>query len=96
MEAWIAFCRGADWASQGWKSRERGGMRLPAAPQPRARAAPQALLSSHSLHLLHAWLQMQHQGAHALLQLQEPVAGHCGAGVLPGDSQEGKCEPSQR
>lgn len=27
-----------------------------------------------SLYLLHAWVQVQHQGAHALLQLQEPVA----------------------
>lgn len=46
-----------------------------------------------SVHLLHARLQVQHQGAHALLQLQEPPPRLRGAGLPAGGRQEGGCCP---
>lgn len=50
-----------------------------------------ASLTPHppSVHLLDAGVQVQHQGTHAVLQLQEPAPGLRGAGLPAGDLQEG-------
>ncbi|XP_011814228.1 PREDICTED: twinfilin-2 isoform X2 [Colobus angolensis palliatus] len=51
------------------------------------------LESVGDVHLLHAGVQVQHQGAHALLQLQEPPSRLRGAGLPSGDRQESRPLP---
>ena len=48
------------------------------------------ILSSSSVHLLHARLQLQREGAHAVLKLQESSAGGRGERFPPRGGQEGQ------